>query len=65
MTEESISELLRRTVETLRRKPFLYGLARDFAALRVRETEWKDEIEERELWDRSLGDDLLYHCAAD
>jgi hypothetical protein len=37
---------------------FLYGLAEDFAALRVRDEDWKAEIEERREWDRALDADI-------
>lgn len=53
-----MSDLLGRAVEELRRKHFLYGLADDFAALRVRESAWDEERKEREQWDAALGDDL-------
>jgi hypothetical protein len=45
-------------VEELRRKHFLYGMAEDFEALRVRESTWVEENEERDAWDSTLGDDL-------
>ena len=59
-TGESMSELLGRAVEDLRRKHFLYGMAEDFEALRVRESgsTWAEENEERDAWDSTLGDDL-------
>lgn len=57
-TGESMSELLGRAVEELRRKHFLYGMAEDFEALRVRESPWAEENEERDAWDATLRDDL-------
>jgi hypothetical protein len=54
----SISEVVSRALEEYRRKHFLYGLAEDFAALRVRDRDWEDEIEERRAWDGVLGDDI-------
>lgn len=57
-TGESMSDLLSRAIEQYRRRHFLYGLASDFAALRVREGDWDDELEERAAWDQALGDDL-------
>ncbi len=54
----SISEVVSRALEEYRRKHFLYGLAEDFAALRVRDGDWEDEIEERRAWDGVLGDDI-------
>lgn len=53
-----MSDLLGRAVEELRRKHFLYGLADDFASLRLREPAWDEEREEREAWDAALEDDL-------
>ena len=44
--------------EKLRRQSFLKGLAEDFAALRSDPAAWQDELEERETWDATLGDDL-------
>jgi len=41
-----------------RRQCFLEGLNSDFAALREREAEWQDELDERELWDQTLADGL-------
>jgi len=58
VTGESMSDLIGRAVEELRRKHFLYGLADDFAGLRVRERAWAEEREERKAWDSALGDDL-------
>ncbi len=57
-TGMSISEVVSRALEEYRRKHFLYGLADDFAALRVRDGDWEDEIEERRAWDGVLGDDI-------
>ena len=58
VTGDSMSDLLGRAVEGLRRKHFLYGLADDFADLRVRERTWAEERSEREAWDSALADDL-------
>lgn len=58
VTGDSMSDLLARAVEGLRRKHFLFGLADDFAELRVREGTWADEHDEREAWDSALADDL-------
>ena len=58
VTGESMTDLLARAVEELRRKEFLYGLASDFAELRVSESAWDAERKEREAWDATLGDDL-------
>ena len=58
VTGDSMSDLLGRAVEGLRRKHFLSGLADDFADLRVRDGTWAEERNEREAWDSALGDDL-------
>ncbi len=58
VTGESMSDLLGRAVEELRRKHVLYGLADDFAGLRVRERAWAEEREERKAWDSAPGDSL-------
>ena len=58
VTGESMSDLLGRAVEELRRKHFLSGLADDFADLRVRERAGAEEREERKAWDSALGDSL-------
>ena len=49
VTGESMSDLLGRAVEELRRKHFLSGLADDFADLRVRDRAWAEEREERKV----------------
>lgn len=49
VTGESMSDLLGRAVEELRRKHFLSGLADDFAGLRVRDRAWAEEREERKV----------------
>lgn len=54
----SISEVVSRALAEYRRKHFLYGLAEDFAALRVRDEDWKSELEERREWDRALDADI-------
>ena len=57
-TGESVSNLLSRAVEELRRVHFLRGLADDFATLRARQAASRHENGERKAWDRALGDDL-------
>lgn len=45
-----------RAIEAYRRVRFLEGLNADYAALDP--GAWKEEIEEREVWDRTLMDGL-------
>ncbi len=45
-------------VEAYRRKVFLEGLNADFAALRADPDAWREEEEERALWETTLSDGL-------
>jgi hypothetical protein len=45
-------------IETYRRKCFLDGLASDFRALRDDPEAWREELEERRLWETTLLDGL-------
>ncbi len=57
-TGRSMPDILDQAVEELRRRSFLQGLAEDFAALRNDPAAWREELEEREVWDATLNDDL-------
>ncbi len=57
-TGESMSDVLAKALDEYRRKHFLEGLADDFAALRASESDWTDELGERELWASVVADDL-------
>ncbi|HEX2163088.1 MAG TPA: toxin-antitoxin system protein [Thermoanaerobaculia bacterium] len=57
-TGRTMPEIVEEAVESLRRQRFLLGLADDFAALRTRPEEWKEELAERAAWDATVGDDL-------
>ncbi len=57
-TGRSMPEILDQAVEEFRRQSFLQGLAADFAALKSDPAAWRDELEAREAWDATLGDDL-------
>lgn len=57
-TGESMTDVLAKAIEEYRRKHYLTGLAEDFAALRVRDADWENELEERDTWDEAIGDDL-------
>ncbi len=45
-------------VEAYRRKVFLEGLNADFAALRADPDAWREEEQERALWETTLSDGL-------
>jgi hypothetical protein len=54
----STSHILEVAIETYRRKCFLDGLASDFRALRDDPEAWREELEERRLWETTLLDGL-------
>lgn len=54
----SVSEVVDRAVDDLRRRQFLEGLAEDFERLRADPESWQAEIEERAEWDCTLADGL-------
>jgi hypothetical protein len=45
-------------IEAHRRRVFLEGLNDDFAALRANPDAWREEQEERALWEQTLSDGL-------
>ncbi|TDI47315.1 MAG: toxin-antitoxin system protein [Acidobacteria bacterium] len=55
---ESMSNVLANALDDYRRKHFLKGLSDDFASLRSSESEWTEELGERELWASAVSDDL-------
>lgn len=55
---ESMQAVLDKALEAYRRQCFLEGLAADFAALRSDPEAWKEELEERAVWEGTLMDDL-------
>ena len=57
-TDESMTEVLDKAIETYRRQRFLTGLNADFAALRKNKAAWEEELAERTMWDASLNDGL-------
>ena len=57
-TDESLTELLDKVIESYRRAHFFAGLNDDFAALRQDKTAWEEERKEREAWDATLSDGL-------
>jgi predicted CopG family antitoxin len=54
----SISEVLARAIDNLYRKRFLEDMNADYARLRADAEAWKEELEERALWDNTLNDGL-------
>ena len=57
-TGESTSDVLAKALDEYRRKHFLKGLADDFASLRSSESDWTEELGQRELWASAVADDL-------
>jgi predicted transcriptional regulator len=57
-TNESMTEVLEKAIESYRRQRFLAGLNADFAALRDDAAGWQEELNERQDWDATLLDGL-------
>ncbi len=57
-TGESMQSLLDKAIEAYRRERFLDQANTAFAALRRDPKKWKAELEERNAWDATLGDDM-------
>lgn len=55
---KSQSVIVAEAIEELRRKQFFRELHESFAALRNDPKAWKEELAERELWDKTLMDGL-------
>lgn len=56
--QQSMQAILDRALERYRRENFLRAANADFEALRCDPKAWKDELQERELWERTLADGL-------
>jgi hypothetical protein len=52
----SMQSLLDEAVEQLRRLKFLAQANAAFAALKADPSAWKEELDERKLWERTLSD---------
>ncbi len=52
----SMQNLLDEAVEQLRRRKFLVQANAAFAALKADPKAWKEELEERKLWERTSSD---------
>ncbi len=53
-----MAAVLEKAIERYRRQKFLEEANASYAALRANRTKWKEEIAERELWDRTDTDGL-------
>ncbi len=53
---ESMQTIIERAVEQYRRQRFLEGLNQDFKALKEDTQSWQEELEERQLWDKTSLD---------
>lgn len=53
---QSMPEILDHAIEQYRRRCFLEGLQADFAALKSKPKDWKQEQAERRAWDATLAD---------
>lgn len=51
-----VMEVLDRALDSYRRQQFFKGLRADYAALRANPEAWREEQEERELWETTLMD---------
>jgi hypothetical protein len=48
-----MAAVLEKAIERRRRQKFLEEVNASYAALKANRTKWKEEIAERELWDRT------------
>lgn len=55
---ESMQAILDKAVESYRRQKFLDDANAAFAALKSNPEAWKEELDERKLWDQTLNDGL-------
>jgi hypothetical protein len=54
--DESIQDVVSKAVEAYRRQRLLEQTNAAYAALRADPEGWREELEERELWDNTLAD---------
>jgi predicted transcriptional regulator len=52
----SMQTIVEQAVEHYRKQRFLEGLSADFSKLREDNESWQDELQERQLWDATIGD---------
>ena len=55
---EPMTAVLRKAIESYRRKRLLEQVNRGYSALRRRPKAWKEELQERRLWEAAVGDGL-------
>jgi hypothetical protein len=55
---QSMQSILDSAIEHYRRERFLRGANADFAALKSDPKAWKQEVRDRELWDRTVADGI-------
>jgi len=55
-TGMTMQEILEKSVEEYRRKQLLEETNKAFMALKQNTKQWKEELEERDIWDRALAD---------
>lgn len=53
---QTMQSLIDSALEDLRRRKMLEATSLAFAALKANETEWQEEVAERELWENTLSD---------
>ena len=56
--QQSMQAVLDRALERYRRERFLRAANADFEALRRDQKAWKEELRERQVWERTLADGL-------
>jgi predicted transcriptional regulator len=57
-SQQSMQSVLAKAVEEYKRRWFLERTNEAYAALRGQPDPWKEEQEERRVWEATLGDDL-------
>ena len=57
-TGKSMSVIADEAIEKYKREQFFDGLNDDFKALQADEDAWREELEERKLWENTLLDGL-------
>ncbi|HYL74779.1 MAG TPA: hypothetical protein VEU96_11280 [Bryobacteraceae bacterium] len=56
--QQSMQAVLDEAIERYRRERFLHAANADFAVLKKSPKAWREELRERELWERTLADGL-------
>jgi len=56
--QQSMQSVLDDAIEQYRRERFLRAANADFAALKADVRSWKQELHDRELWDKTLADGI-------